>query len=357
MYLPQYHEIDENNRWWGKGYTEWTAVKRAKPLFKGHVQPKVPLNNNYYDLSDKTASTWKWQAELAVKYGVYGFCIYYYWSNGKQLLHKPLEILFDHPEIQINYCLCWANESWTRTWYGLEKEILMKQEYGSKEDWEKHFKYLLKFFKDNRYIKVNNKPMLNIYRSSDIEKLDGILDSWNKLAKKNGFDGIYIVASNNNGDLEKRDDLVDAYYNFEPGYTLKHKLSIVKKLYYSINVFIRRMINRVFKFRMVEHVIDAAKLSKIMSKRIDKTKKPVFKGAFTMWDNTPRRSYEGLIYKNTTPELFYQTLKNIGEAQVNEELDYVYVNAWNEWGEGCYLEPDTTNKYQYLEAIKKTQGH
>ena len=247
MYLPQYHEIEENNQWWGKGYTEWTAVKNAKPLYGGHIQPKVPLNNEYYDLSNSDANTWKWQAELANKYGVHGFCVYHYWFTGKKLLHKPLEILLDHPEIPIKYTMCWANETWTKTWYGKEKEILIEQEYGTDHDWIEHFKYMLKFFQDERYIKIKNKPMLNIYRSSDIKDLDKMLECWNTLAKQSGYDGIYIVASNNNGPLETRFNLVDAFYNFEPGYTLKHGLTNLQNYKLKVNVLLQKIYNSIFE--------------------------------------------------------------------------------------------------------------
>ncbi|MRH41229.1 glycosyl transferase [Aquibacillus halophilus] len=356
MYLPQYHEIEENNEWWGEGYTEWTATKNAFPLFRGHEQPKVPLNENYYDLSDESADTWKWQAELAKRYNIYGFCVYHYWFKGKQLLQKPLEILLNNPQIDINYCICWANESWTRTWYGLEKEVLMKQEYGNRSDWKEHFIYLLKFFKDKRYIKVNNKPMLNIYRSSDINKLEEMLDFWNELAVENGFDGIYIVSANNNGELEKRENLIDAYYNFEPGYTLKHKLNMLQKLKYNINVLLRQETNRILKVKLLERIIDAKKINQMMLKRIENTTKPVFKGAYVMWDNTPRRSYKGLVYKNTSPDLLYETLIKIKSTLDDDDLNFVYLNAWNEWGEGCYLEPDKNNRYKNLEAVKKAVG-
>lgn len=354
MYLPQFHEIKENNEWWGEGYTEWSAVRRAKPLFNKHRQPNVPLNSNYYDLSNPSAETWKWQAELANEHNIYGFCVYHYWFKGKQLLQKPLEILLENPEIKINYSICWANESWTRTWYGNEKEILVKQEYGNQEDWEKHFYYLLKFFNDERYIKVNNKPILNIYKSKDVDKLDEMLECWRSLALKHGFGGLYIVVSNNHSKLEKRDSLVDAYYNFEPGYTLKHKLNFFQKFNYTFNVFIRRLNNKIFKNRLlVEHVIDAKKLSKMTSKAIETTQKPVFRGAFVKWDNTPRVGYKGIVYKNTTPELFYLNLLNIKKSISDRDLNFVYLNAWNEWGEGCYLEPDTFYKNQYLQVIKK----
>jgi len=351
MYLPQYHEIEENNKWWGKGYTEWTAVKAAKPIFKGHVQPKIPLNNNYYDLTDESADTWRWQADLANTYGIYGFCVYHYWFKGKQLLHKPLEILLKHTEIEINFCICWANETWTKTWYGLEEEVLMKQEYGTKADWKIHFNYLLQFFNDKRYIKINNKPMLNIYRSSDIEKLKEMLDCWNQLATENGFDGVYIVVANNQGSIEERTDLVDAYYNFEPGYALRHKMNPLQVFKYKLSVLIRQEINRVFKHKILERIINARQINKMMLKK-ENTSKPVFRGAFPMWDNTPRRSYKGLLYKNTTSEDFYKALINIKQSITSNELNFVYINAWNEWGEGAYLEPDEENGYKYLEAVK-----
>jgi hypothetical protein len=351
MYLPQYHEIDENNLWWGKGYTEWSALKSAQPLFKGHYQPKVPLNNNYYDLAEENANTWKWQAKMARNYGIHGFCIYHYWFNGKQLLQKPLEVLLQHPEIDINFSMCWANETWTKTWYGLEKEVLIEQVYGEEADWKKHFLYLLQFFKDKRYIKINNKPMLNIYRSSDIEKLDEMLNCWNELAVDNGFDGVYIVVANNNGRLEERDNLVDAYYNFEPGYSLKHKMNVLQTFKYNLSILIRQEANRIFKLKILERVVDAKLINKLMLRRTETTSKPVYRGAFPMWDNTPRRSYKGMLYKNSTPEVFYDSLRNTEPDRF--ELDYIYINAWNEWGEGAYLEPDEVNGYKYLEVIKK----
>jgi hypothetical protein len=353
MYLPQYHSIAENDEWWGEGYTEWTAVKRAQPLFNGHIQPKVPLDMNYYDLSDTSAKSWKWQAQIANKYDVYGFCVYHYWFKGHQLLQKPLEILLQHPEIDIRYTMCWANETWTRTWYGQKKDILMKQEYGVEEDWDAHFQYLLKFFKDDRYIKINNKPVLNIYRSSDIQDLGKMREFWDRLAKKNGFDGIYVIAANTHSDLETRDDIVDAYYDFEPGYTLKHKLNFFQTFFYASKVLLRRVLNNLFNLRLVEHMIDAQLINKMMKRNIRRSNKPLFPGAFTMWDNTPRVSYRGTIYKNANPETFSNRLKEIHNTINNEELDFVFINAWNEWGEGCYLEPDSIHQYDYLEMIKK----
>ena len=145
FYLPQFHTIPENDEWWGKGFTEWVNVKKAKPIFKGHRQPRVPLNDNYYDLSQ--TETIRWQADLANKYGVYGFCFYHYWFDGKLLLEKPAELLLEHKDIPLRFCFSWANEPWARTWDGKQHQILMPQSYGEKKDWQRHFDYLLPFLK------------------------------------------------------------------------------------------------------------------------------------------------------------------------------------------------------------------
>ena len=170
FYLPQYHEIPENNQWWGEGFTEWTNTKKAEPIFKGHYQPRIPYNDYYYNLLDKKSL--QWQADLMKKYNVYGLCMYHYWFNGKKLLEKPMEILLDNKDIDLNYCMCWANETWARTWDGKEKDILIKQEYGDKEDWINHLEYMMKFFNDKRYIKDNGRPVLVIYKTQLIPQIN-----------------------------------------------------------------------------------------------------------------------------------------------------------------------------------------
>ena len=162
FYLPQFHNIPENDEWWGNGFTEWTNIKSAKPLFEGHKQPKVPINGNYYDLLNDDVKIW--QAELAKKYGIYGFCYYHYWFNGKMLLEKPMEQMLTNHNIDIPFCICWANAAWTKAWVGEEKKVLIPQTYGGRNEWEEHFFYFLPFFKDRRYIRENNKPVIIIYR-------------------------------------------------------------------------------------------------------------------------------------------------------------------------------------------------
>lgn len=172
--LPAYHRIPENDEWWGEGFTEWDNVKRAKPLYDGHVQPMVPYNGYYYDLSKKEDVVH--QAELAKEYGLYGFVYYHYWFNGKLLLEKPVEIYRDSKEVDFNYCLCWANEQWARTWDGKPGQVLMPQTFGGQEDWENHLQYFLTFFNDSRYIKRENKPMLFVYSPSRIPHFDEMME-------------------------------------------------------------------------------------------------------------------------------------------------------------------------------------
>ena len=355
MYLPQYHEIKENNEWWGKGYTEWTAVKKAKPIYKGHRQPRVPLKNNYYDLSDENATTWKWQAKLAKKYGIYGFCIYHYWfKTGVQLLEKPMEILLNHPEIDIRYCICWANESWARNWYGLHEQILQLQEYGGENEWVNHFQYLLQFFKDTRYIKIDNKPVVNIYRTRNIVELEGMIRCWNRLAKENGFDGIYVVSANTSDKIDKRSELFDAYYNFEPECTFHHYMKKTNQARYFFRKKIVLFSNTICRKKKLWGKFPA---KWIYEKNIGNNtinNKKVYFGTFVGWDNTPRRSYKGRVIISS-PEEFKNNLKRILIQYRNDNRtdDFIYINAWNEWGEGAYLEPDEWHEYAWLEAVQQ----
>lgn len=352
MYLPQYHAIPENDEWWGKGYTEWTAVKNAKPLYKGHMEPRKPLNDNYYDLSDESGKVWKWQADLANVYGVYGFCIYHYWFEGKQLLEKPMEILLKHPEIDIHYCICWANETWSRNWYAQQRTILLEQKYGDEKKWEEHYNYLRKFFLDERYIKLKNKPIVNIYHSQEIECLSQMLKVWNGLAKRDGFDGIYVISGITGKGKEERQELIDAQYMFEPGFTLKQDLSFWENVSYIFKTAIKRYSNKFFGCKFLEHKIQA----KMIYNHIENGDIPqnAYPCTFPQWDNTPRTGTMGLSYVKTSPQMFEKHLKVMFEKYSDKE--FMYINAWNEWGEGAYLEPDIVNKYGYLEAIKNVQN-
>ncbi len=388
LYLPQFHTFPENDGWWGKGYTEWTAVKKARPLFEGHMQPRIPLNENYYDLNEEGVKTLKWQADLAKKYGIYGFCFYQYWFCGRQLMEKPMEILRDDPDIDMNYCICWANESWTRTWYGLQNEILMAQEYGTKEDWIKHIEYLLTFFRDKRYIKIKNRPVLMIYRSYDIIMLDKMREVFDEKVRSEGFDGVYIISAKTAGEQDERRGIIDAYYYFEPGYSLKHGLNVVKTLRYNMSVAVRSLYNRVFKTQLLERRIPIEWIYSSIENRV--YNRDEIPGTLARWDNTPRRDHKGLVYSGSSPRRFAENLKqlrrildaraghsvditqpstevfteeNTGKDTERNEIsrgsstnlvditELVIINAMNEWGEGAMLEPDEKEDYGYLESV------
>lgn len=349
FYLPQYHEIEENNIWWGKGYTEWEAVKNAKKYYKGHEQPRVPLNNNYYDLNVDGKKTWEWQSKLAKENGVYGFCIYHYWFTGKKLLEKPMEILLKNKDIDIHYSICWANETWSRNWDGQFDKVLIKQEYGDENDWVNHFNYLLPFFQDQRYIKINNCPVVHIYKGSEFKELPLMKECWNKLAKKSGFNEVYFIGAKTPSSIDLRNDIYKAYYYFEPGYTLKRDYGLIHRIFYLFISYVKMILNIITGHHFVEHIANA----KVVWKKIEnrKYKSNEFPGTFVSWDNTPRRKNKGTIFKKTSPSNFHKHLKKL-KKNINANPYFIYINAWNEWGEGAYLEPDILNKYGYINAIK-----
>ena len=217
FYLPQYHEIPENNKFWGKGFTEWDNVKSAKPLFSGHDQPRIPENHFYYNLEN--VSVMKHQAQMAQDAGLYGFCFYHYWFKSKPVMAKPLYNYLNASDISFPYCLCWANESWNNGWAKSDQKVILKQEYGDKEEWEKHFQFYLKFFKDDRYIKQNNKPFLVIYRPYSCEYMLDVLKYWNDRAIEEGFGGIVFLSQRfeiiNDKSLY---DFIDYHIEYEPGF-------------------------------------------------------------------------------------------------------------------------------------------
>ena len=354
LYLPQYHTFPENDEWWGRGYTEWTAVKSAKPLFKGHVQPVHP-RDGYYDLMNDQPETFMRQAKLARENGIYGFSFYQYYFTGKKLMEGPMEILLGHPEVDIKYCVTWANETWTRTWYGLKENILMKQEYGGEEEWREHFLYNLRFFKDDRYIKVDNKPVFMIYRTFDIKCFPEMKEKWEEWAREEGFDGVFWVGGKTAGEEENRKELFNGYYYFEPGYTLKHGLSVSETLLYNAGTLMRTAGNRFLKLtgsdkRILERRIPVKWIyDSILSRDYRRNEYP---GIITEWDNTPRRKHKGLIYTGTSPDKFRETLEKL-EEKLPDKDGFVFLNAWNEWGEGAMIEPTAEKGDGYLRALRE----
>ena len=359
FYLPQFHDIPENDEWWGKGFTEWVNVKKAKPLFEGHAQPRVPLNNNYYNLLDDNIKIW--QSEIAQRHGIYGFCYYHYWFNGKLLLEEPMEQMLKNKEITIPFCICWANEQWTKAWVG-ENKVLIAQKYGDKNEWAEHFYYLLPFLKDERYIFEKGKPLVVIYRPNIIPCLNEMLDYWVELAKKNGLNGITFAYQHLWEDIKKDDSRFDYDIEFQPIYGLR-------EVYKGKHEFLRKAKNYVSNAfeRITGKNIRHIGTGMLTGPRIDLEYDTVWEavlnekpesekslpGAFVGWDNTPRRGKNGRVFIHDTPDKFRRYLsKQIDRAKTVYHKDMIFMYAWNEWAEGGYLEPDERYGFQYLEAIK-----
>lgn len=367
FYLPQFHNIPENDEWWGDGFTEWVNVKAAKPLFEGHQQPKVPLNDNYYNLLDDNVKIW--QAKIAKEYGVYGFCYYHYWFSGKMLLEKPMEQMLKNKAVDIPFCISWANETWTKAWVNDEKKVLILQKYGEKDEWKQHFDYLLPFFKDDRYIKENNKPLFIIYRPEVVECLNEMLDYWNQLAIENGFDGMCFAYQTINMDITNGSDTSRFDYDieFQPSYARfdmsnqKSKLAVLKKIRRNV----AKWFEKKFGIDLLRYTSPMMARKLLHTNGIDYSeawetilaRKPIsnkcIPGAFAAWDNTPRHKERGWVYTNNTPEIFEKYLeKQIVRARDVYHKDMIFMYAWNEWAEGGYLEPDEEHGYAYLDAIR-----
>jgi hypothetical protein len=349
FYLPQFHTIPENDEWWGEGFTEWTNTTKAKPLFNNHYQPREPYNDNYYNLLDD--STKKWQVELARKYGIHGFCYYHYWFNGKMVLQKPLEQVLENKEINQPFCISWANEPWTRSWDGLTSEVLLEQEYGNKEDWLNHFNYMLKFFLDERYIKINNKPVLVVYKVESIPNHKELFEYWIEKAKENGLEGLYIVETLNGLQKEAVSNISEAVIQFEPNYTIHHDRPLIDKMKNKLKNILMIPTKGSFIYNSMDYDIT---WRRILKRQMYIEGKKIFPGAFVDWDNTARKGENALVFNGTTPEKFEKYLtQQVKKGKDVYESEFLFINAWNEWAEGTYLEPDKKYGYAYLEAVKR----
>jgi lipopolysaccharide biosynthesis protein len=348
--LPQFHRIPENDQWWGEGFTEWTNVRKATALFPGHYQPRVPANDRYYDLLDPRVHDW--QAALAKEYGVHGFCYYHYWFRGKQLLESPIELLLRRGQPDIPFCLAWANEPWTRAWDGGDHQVLMPQSYGDEADWRRHFDYLLQVFRDERYIRVDGKPMLLIYRSDSIEVLEPMLRLWRQLARDARLPGLHIVEMLTGFNRDARERLFDAFAEFEPMYTIRHCMPYWlrkrEKWRKRLTVAMGRLLGRWFG---PPYSYDYRSLWTILAARTLPSR--TYPGIFVDWDNSPRRGLErGMVMRNFDARSFDAGVRAQLRKAQQHNVEFVFVNAWNEWAEGAYLEPDEGRGLLFLETIR-----
>lgn len=364
-YLPQFHETPENNEWWGEGFTEWTNVKKGVQLYPDQYQPRVPLNNNYYNLLDKKVL--EWQVELAKKHGIYGFCMYHYWFDGKLLLEKPIELYLENKDLDLPFCLCWTNDKWTNTWKSDDPKILIDQTYGDKEMWKKHFDYFLPFFKDSRYITKDGKPMLGIYVPQVIPCLKEMIDFWQEEAKRHGFQGLCLFYENLLWNHTKED--LSPFFDYEVAMEPAEQMAVVRRerngKLFKIKSLIPGWVFKVFEkimFYLMEHV--SRKLDEqapsfsyedIWKRVVEKSPKneKEIPGAFSDWDNTVRKGKRGTYLSTPDPEIFKKYFRElVKKAKSEYKKDMIFFFAWNEWAESGYLEPDEQFGYSYLENIR-----
>lgn len=342
FYLPQFHENPENNKWWGQGFTEWVNVKRAYPMFEGHNQPRVPADLGYYNLvEDKTAQ--QKQTELAFQYDIFGFCFYYYWFEGKRLLRKPLDQYVENHNLKLPYCICWANETWSRRWNGAEKDILMQQVHNEKTD--RAFIYdVIPMFKDERYIRVDGKPLLLIYRIELFPRPAKTINLWKKICRKEGIGEIHVALVQAFGMVDHRIYGADSSVEFPPhkiiGGTINDRvLSEEMKQEYTGNIYSYK---EIVSNQMV----------------VQKRDYNLWAGSMLNWDNTARRLKAANVFHEFSPELYRKwMIKNHIYTQLYHPEPYMFVNAWNEWAEGTYLEPDEKYGCQLLEITKEVVNY
>jgi lipopolysaccharide biosynthesis protein len=346
FYLPQFHPIPENDAWWGKGFTEWINVTRARPAFHGHHQPQLPANLGFYDL--RLPEIRQAQADLAQEHGLYGFCYYHYWFKGKRLLDRPFTEVLRSGAPHLPFCLCWANESWSRRWLGDEKAILMKQEYSFQDDID-HARALLPAFADPRHMHINGRPVFLIYRPKDLPEPRRTTDVFREEAVRVGLAEPYMIGVN-----------AHCFHDDCRPLGFDHTLDFRPQLGALPDAFLERPSARVFA-RNVKKGILSGRLKvygyeeavRLMSSR--KRHHPMIPCLFVGWDNTPRRGRQAIIVTHSTPQAFEKHLRDaIPEcAALDGSNQLLFVNAWNEWAEGNYLEPNQKFGLGYLEAVKR----
>lgn len=356
FYLPQFHTIPENDEAYGKGFTEWVNVKKAKPLFAGHRQPRVPLNNNYYCLLDN-GETMRKQADMAKEHGVFGFCYYhYYFKDGKKLLEKPLEEMLKDKSIDMPFCLCWANENWSKRWDGGNNEVIVAQDYDDLDSIDKHVDYLSKFLLDDRYITIDGAPLLLIYKPDLIPNLKKYINRMRECFANHGFKKVFLASQFPTYYLAKKNlNLFDYYVQFEPMFTdFRVKRDSHPFRQFVKMVFIKLHLYNAFKKAQkpsLTHMDYDEKWQNNLNYKI--TDKKLIAGAFVDWDNTARNK-NGTVYDGVSVEKFSSYFSRLTKKVKKEySTSMIFINAWNEWAEGTYLEPDTDHGYGYLDAIKE----
>jgi hypothetical protein len=350
-YLPQFHPIIENDRFFGKGFTEWTNVTKAKPLFKKHLQPKLPSDLGFYDL--RVPEVREQQAALAKEAGIHGFCYWHYWfGNGKRVLERVFDEVLESGKPDFPFCLGWANDSWTGRWHGLDNNVNIEQCYPGEEDYIKHFYEVLPAFRDKRYITKDGKPVFYVYKASELPFPKQFVSCWRELAKKEGLTGIFFIAGARDWDYKANS--FDAYVL--P--TLAREANMIALNRHLKGSFSEKLLkNKWFIAFVNSKIIKTVRDNKgpmriqysdfinfVDARKLNDGQIPV---VLTNWDNTPRSGKRGLVLENSTPELFKQHLQNtVKKLSIGDNI--VFLKSWNEWAEGNFIEPSIEFGTDYL---------
>ncbi len=355
FYLPQYYPTETNNKWYGCGFTEWTNVTQAKPLYNNHYQPKQPADLGYYDLREPFVRLK--QAELARNAGIYGFCYYHYWfGKGRQELDLPLGEILRLKEPDFPFCLCWANQSWYSKFWNNKvtclPKLIVEQQYDDEDGIKMHFMSLLDAFQDDRYIKIDGKPLFMIYRPNEYPEVHRFMDIWHNLAIKSGFKGMYFVAQATN-DVQISNFLNAGTRSFDAVNIVRMHDYLKCWKYSNVLVTLWNKIIRVLGGAPYHY--DYSKIYPyFINKNGMEKEKCVFPTIIPNWDHSPRSGKRGSIFHNSTPEFFEKHLIQVLETVKEKQGDnIVFIKSWNEWGEGNYLEPDVRYGHGYLNVIKK----
>jgi lipopolysaccharide biosynthesis protein len=337
-YLPQFHPIPENDEWWGTGFTEWTNVTKARPLYPGHVQPQLPTDLGFYDL--RVPESRQAQADLAARYGVTGFCYWHYWFGGRLLLERPLDEVVASGSPEFPFCIAWANQTWSGIWHGAPDRTLIEQTYPGPEDEARHFDYLRKAFEDDRYVRLAGRPVFFIYKPGDLPDPARFVERWQKMASDAGLGGLYLVAAQGESEYPSHvEDGFDAavYYQFPFG---EDRASVIRQ-------------------RLQDRGLMAG------PKRVPyadafpeppaSLRGPVFPCVYPNWDNTPRSGRGGVVIARSTPAKFGAHVRRALElvAELPPDQQLLMIKSWNEWAEGNYLEPDRESGHARLEALAR----
>lgn len=340
-YLTQFHPNEKNDEWWGKGTTEWTNVSKTVPQYVGHYQPRLPGELGYYDLRIK--ENMQQQILLAKNYGIHAFCFYYYWFDGARLLEQPLNMFLENPDLDIQFCYSWANENWTKRFSGTNTDILMK--IGDSAESDIRFIYdVIPAFQDNRYVRIDDKPVLIVYRPVNLHEPKKVLAEWRRIVKEQLGTELYIIATQ-----EKADSCDWMQYGFdaETEFMPKTVLPRINEINGKMPLIRKDFHGCIYDYR------------EIVEKQLylNNPNRKVYPAVMPMWDNTARRNNNAVIFHGATPKLYAKWLKDIGDKVIGNTLlddKMVFINAWNEWGEGTYLEPDRYWGYAFLEETYRS---